>query len=374
MKFKGLVKGITFFYILTNAKGFMQRKKVLFLIGSPNQTTQMHQIASELSDHDCYFSQLYTNNWLNCLVQKVGLLDTTILGGEFRRKGDAYLAEHGLRNDYGAKVYNNKYDMAVFCSDMIITPSLRNLKTVWVQEGMTDPLTNWAKFINRIKFPGYLAMNTSLNGGSNICDVYCAASQGYKEQFGRLGTKPSKIVVTGIPNYDNVRDFLNNDFPYHDYVMVATSDIRETFNKDNREAFLANCVKIADGRQLIFKLHPNEEKERAVAEIRKIAPADALIYTDGNTSHMVANCQELITQYSTVVYIGIALGKKVHSYFDVEKLKSLTPIQTGGKSAAAIAEICRDYLAFGGKKGEYKPPAPKVTDLNSPTLQKVMAE
>lgn len=331
----------------------MQRKKVLFLIGSPNQTTQMHQIATELGDHDCYFSQLYTNNKLNCLVQKMGLLDTTILGGEFKRKGDAYLAEHNLPNDYAGKVYNNTYDMAVFCSDLIITPKLRALKTVWVQEGMTDPLTNWGKFINKVNLPGYLAMNTALNGSSNICDIYCAASQGYKQQFTRLGTDPKKIFVTGIPNYDNVAEFLNNDFPHRDYVFVATSDIRETFNKDDREAFLANCVKIAAGRQLIFKLHPNEQKERAVAEIKKIAPADALIYTDGNTSHMVANCQELITQYSTVVYIGIALGKKVHSYFDIEKLKSLTPIQNGGTSAATIAGICRSYLAFNGNKRDF---------------------
>jgi hypothetical protein len=146
---------------------------------------------------------------------------------------------------------------------------------------------------------------------------------------------------------------LDNDFPYRDYVLVATSDIRETFHKDDREAFLANCVKIADGRQLIFKLHPNEEKERSTAEIKKIAPADALVFTDGNTSHMVANCQELVTQYSTVVYIGIALGKKVHSYFDVDKLKSLTPLQTGGTSAAQIAEICRSFLEFGGKKEDF---------------------
>jgi hypothetical protein len=183
--------------------------------------------------------------------------------------------------------------------------------------------------------------------------MYCAASHGYKDQFVRMGTDASKIFVTGIPNYDNVQSFMDNDFPYRDYVMVATSDIRETFNKDNREEFLARCVEIANGRQLIFKLHPNEEKERAVAEIRRIAPPGALVYTDGNTSHMVANCEELITQYSTVVYIGIALGKKVHSYFDVEKLKSLTPIQTGGTSAATIAEICRSFLAYNGKKQDF---------------------
>ncbi len=331
----------------------MVRKKILFLIGSPNQTTQMHQVASGLPDYDCFFSQLFSDDRLVKMFLRSGMLDTTILGGEFKRKADAYLKEHNLPNDHAASVYNNKYDLAVLCSDLIVTKRLRNLKTVWVQEGMTDPLRSWGKLINRLNRPGYLAFNTALNGGSNICDIYCAASSGYKDQFVKLGTDSSKIFVTGIPNYDNVQTFRNNDFPYRHYVMVATSDIRETFNVDNREKFIGNCVKVANGRQLIFKLHPNENKERAVGEIQKYAPSNTLIYTDGNTNHMIANCDELITQYSTVVYIGIALGKKVHSYFDVEHLKRLTPVQNGGTSASAIAEICRGYVEFKGSRGEF---------------------
>ena len=72
------------------------RKKILFTIGSPNQTSQMHQIASQLSDYDCYFSQLYSKHPVVRLVQRTGLLDTTILAGEFKRKGDAYLDKHQL--------------------------------------------------------------------------------------------------------------------------------------------------------------------------------------------------------------------------------------------------------------------------------------
>ena len=331
----------------------MPAKKILFLIGSPNQTTQMHQVASHLPDYDCYFSQLYSNSPVVKMAVKKGLLDTTILAGEFKKKATAYLQEHNLRNDYASQVYNNTYDMAVLCSDLIVTKKLKALKTVWVQEGMTDPLTNRAKIIRRLNLPGYLAGNTSLNGTSNICDIYCAASQGYKEQFVRLGTDASKIFVTGMPNYDDVKSFLKNDFPHYNHVLVATSDIRETFNKDDREKFIGNCVKIAAGRQLIFKLHPNEKAERAIAEIKKFAPAGTIIYTDGNTSHMIANCDELITQYSTVVYIGIALGKKVHSYFDIENLKKLAPLQNGGTSALNIAAICRNYIEFKGSRIEF---------------------
>jgi len=330
------------------------RKKILFTIGSPNQTSQMHQIASQLSDFDCYFSQLYSKHPVVRLAQRTGMLDTTILAGEFKRKGDAYLEKHQLRNDYARGIYNNSYDLVLLCSDLLVTKELRRMKTIWVQEGMTDPITGWGRLTRGLGLPGYFAKNTAYNGSSNICDVYCAASEGYKQQFARLGTDPSKIVVTGIPNYDNAAVFLNNDFPHRDYVLVATSDIREAFNRDDRPAFIRRCVGIAGSRKLIFKLHPNEKKERAVAEINELAPS-ALVYTEGNTEHMIANCEELITQYSTVVYIGIALGKKVHSYFDIDQLRRLAPIQNGGVSAERIADICRQYIEYKGERGGFTP-------------------
>jgi hypothetical protein len=69
-----------------------------------------------------------------------------------------------------------------------------------------------------------------------------------------------------------------------------------------------------------------------------------LIYRTGNTNHMIANCAELITQYSTVVYVGLALGKKVHSYFKLSELMRLAPLQNGGNSALTIANICKGFL------------------------------
>ena len=68
------------------------------------------------------------------------------------------------------------------------------------------------------------------------------------------------------------------------------------------------------------------------------------IYTDGNIDHMIANCEALICQYSTVVYVGIVLGKEVHSYFDVAMLQRLTPLQNGGRSGHNIAQVCRHIL------------------------------
>jgi hypothetical protein len=59
---------------------------------------------------------------------------------------------------------------------------------------------------------------------------------------------------------------------------------------------------------------------------------------------MVANCDVLLTQYSSIVYVGIALGKEVYSYFDVNQLKRLVPIQNDGKSAESIANLSRELL------------------------------
>jgi len=97
------------------------RKKILFIIGSPNQASQMHQIASHLPDYDCFFSQLYSKHPIIKAAVRLGIVDTTILAGEFRRKGDAYLEKHGLRNDYAQGVYQNHYDLKVLCSDLLVT-------------------------------------------------------------------------------------------------------------------------------------------------------------------------------------------------------------------------------------------------------------
>ncbi|MFD2873099.1 hypothetical protein ACFS5N_11505 [Mucilaginibacter ximonensis] len=319
------------------------KKKILFITGSLNQTSQMHQIAAELEDFDCWFSQLFTDSpVVNFLIKHTRLLDRTVLAGQFRANTERYLIEHGLNTDYGAKL--NEYDLVVYCSDMVVPKRMRQYKTIWVQEGMTDRITRFARLIQKLGLPAWLAGNTSLNGASNICDIYCTASQGYLEHFAANGTDHNKLVVTGIPNYDNLQKFKKNSFPHRDYVMVATTDMRETFRYENRPAFIKEAVKKAVGRQLLFKLHPNENTQRAKAEIEKYAPAGTLVFDSGNTNEMIANCSELITQYSTVVYTGIVLGKKVYSWFDVAELRRRMPEQNGGSSAAKIAAICRQHI------------------------------
>jgi len=327
------------------------KKKILFLTGSINQTIQMHSIAKFLPQFDCYFSQFFSENIFISKAIELGVLDTTIMGNPLRKRAEDYIHQHQLPNDYKAKL--NSYDLVVFCSDMLFPKKFLTTKTIWVQEGMIDPYTWLSAFIQKMGIPGYWSFGTSLNGTSNLCDVYCAASEGYKKYFISKGTDENKIIVTGIPNYDHLIQHIENDFEHHGYVMVATTDMRETYRYENRPKFLQQCVEIADGRKMLFKLHPNEKKDRAIREIKENCPADTLIYTDGPTNEMIANCVELITQYSTVVYTGIALEKKVHSFFDHADLLEKMPIQNGGESAQRIAKICESYLEFTGSKAAF---------------------
>lgn len=329
-------------------------RKALFILGSPNQTSQMFQIYQELKgDFEGYFTQFFPHSALEKFAVRIGLLENTIIDGRFKKKSEDFVREHNLNYDYGGAAHMGQYDIVFMCTDAIYPEVARRSKSIFIQEGMVDPLDTWSKWVKKMGLPAYFTGTTSLNGSMNGPDVYCVASEGYKERFASLGTDPGKIAVTGIPNFDNCNAFLNNSFPYKDYVLVCTTDMRETFRRENRPEFIRQCVKIAAGRPMIFKLHPNEIWDRAYREITSMCPENTLVFQSGDTNHMIANCAELITQYSTVVYVGLALGKPVHSYFELEELKRLQPIQTGGKSAAQIADLARHFADFNGSGPEF---------------------
>lgn len=318
----------------------MTKKKVLLVGGSLNQTKMCHTVARYLQEeYDCFFTPYYAEGLMHLMAQR-GWLDFCVLGGRFRRQTEAYLRDHQLPVDYRGRRHD--YDLIVTTSDLIVPQNLHGKKVVLIQEGMTDP-ENWLYYLVKwLRLPRWLA-STSTNGLSDAYDYFCVASSGYRHFFARKGVRPEKIVVTGIPNFDNVAQYLQNDFPYRDFVLVATSDARETFKFDNRQKFIHQALRIANGRPLIFKLHPNERADRARREILAAAP-HALVLSEGCAEEMVANCATLVCQYSTLAYVGILLGKEVHSYFDLEMLHRLAPLQNGGTSGAHIAQVCRGLL------------------------------
>jgi len=227
----------------------------------------------------------------------------------------------------------------VTCTDLILQDNIEGRRIVLVQEGLTEREGFLFWLVKHFGIPRVFA-NTAAFGLSDGYEVFCVASRGARGLFRAKGVRDEKMVVTGIPNFDNVVGYLNNDFPHRDFVLICTSNARETFKYHNRMRFLRDAVAIAAGRPIIFKLHPAEEHDRAVREIRSIA-SDALILADGNTEHMIANCAALVAQYSTVAFTGALLGKEVHSYLEAGFLRETLPIQNGGASAANIASVCR---------------------------------
>lgn len=314
--------------------------RVLFVGGSLNQTTIVHHVARALPEVEARFTPFYADGPLG-IAARNGLLDFTVLAGQARRATLRYFEEHGLRlDDRGAL---GSYDLAVMPSDLVVPHNLHGTPLVLVQEGMMDPEDWRYRFVRGFHLPRYLA-NTSMTGLSHAYELFCVASEGWREVFAAKGVRPERMRVTGIPNFDDVARLLQNDFPLCGYVMAATSCLRETLKAEDRVGFLRRSLDLSAGRTLLVKLHPNEDHERAEREVRALS-REALVFRDGNTSHMVANCEVFVTRYSSVVLIAAALGKEVHCDIEASALRRLVPVQNGGTSARRIAELCRELLS-----------------------------
>lgn len=318
------------------------KPKVLFICGSMNQTTQLHRVAREMPDVEARFTPYYGDRTVDTM-RRLGLIEISIGGNKRRgwcmdylRANDLAIDLHGRRGDY---------DLVVGCTDMVVPKNIRDQRVVMVQEGILDPETWVFDLVTKLRFLPRWFAGTSTTGMSGLYDRYCVASEGYRRHFIANGADPAKIRATGIPNFDDCKRFYANDFPHRGFVLVCTSDTRETGKIDFRRRFIRRAVAIAAGRQLVFKLHPNENLARCTREIHGIAP-DALVYQQGSAEEMIANCEVLVTQWSSTVFVGMALGKEVHTNFDKDELAKLAPIQNGGTSAKNIAEVCREVIAI----------------------------
>lgn len=318
----------------------MSKPKVLFIGGSLNQTTMMHKISQELPDCDSYFTPYYASGPL-WVMTKLKMLEFTIMGGTFKRKTLEYIKDHNLKLDYEGK--NDDYDLVFTCQDLIVPRQIKKFKTILVQEGMTDP-PDWRYHVTRFLGLGRWCASTSMTGLSHQYDYFCVASEGFKELFVDRGVNPNKIVITGIPNFDDFEKLRNLEFEHKNFILVATSDIRETTKYENRKKFLLNAKKIAGDKKIIVKLHPNELVEKRTAEVKKYLP-DALIYHGVSIDPMIANCDALVTRFSSTIFPALAIGKDVYSDIKIEDIKKLTPIQNGATSAKAIASLARELLS-----------------------------
>jgi len=314
--------------------------RILFICGTLNHTTQLHQVAAALPDFEHAFTWYYCDGVLEAF-RRLGWLRSTALGDKLRARCLAYLHAHALPLDLGGE--RGHYDLVITCSDMTVPRNITSGSLVLLQEGMTDPEDLVFRLVRALRLPPWLAITSAATGLSHAYDRLCVASDGYRELFEKKGARPETIVVTGIPNFDDCERFRTNDFPHHGFLLVCSSDIRETARWEDRPRFIRDVLHIAAGRPVIWKLHPNENATRARAELAALAP-EALIYEHGSAEEMIANCAVLVTQYSSTAYVGLALGKEVHSFFDGAELRRLCPVQNGGTSARNVAAVCRALI------------------------------
>lgn len=304
-----------------------------------NQTTQMHQIAKHLTQYEQAFTPYYCDG-IDEVYRRLRLMEFTIIGHKLASRCRKYLEDQHLAIDDRGK--HGPYDLVLTCSDVYMQKNIRNRTIVLVQEGITDPETFAYRLVMRFRFLPLWLAGTAATGLSDAYRKFCVASEGYRDFFIRKGARAEKIIVTGIPNFDDCQRYRTNDFPQRNFVLVCTSPLREVFRGEDRAAFLRKAVEIAKGRPLIFKLHPNEDAKRAIREINEYAPG-APVFTTGSAEEMIANCDVLITRYSSTAFVGLALGKETYSDYDMDEMRRLMPVQNSS-AAANIAEVCRQLL------------------------------
>ena len=314
-------------------------KRILFICGSMNQTTQMHQISRHLAEYELAFTPYYCDG-VHEALRRMKLLEFTIIGDKLAKRCDGYLRAQNLTIDYQGR--RGQYDLVLTCSDVFLQKNTRLAKTVLVQEGITDPEDRNFRLVQRHRWLPLWMAGTAATGLSDAYRAFCVASEGYRDFFVRKGAKAEKIVVTGIPNFDNCQRYRNNTFPHRNYVLVCTSPLREIFRGEDRKSFIRRAFEIAKGRRMIFKFHPNENLARAEQEVNRYVP-DALVFTSGSAEEMIANCDVLITRYSSTVFVGLALGKETYSDYPMEQLRRLLPAQNNA-AAQNIADVCRRVI------------------------------
>jgi len=320
------------------------RPKVLFILGNHNHNTMLHAIAREMPDCDCWFTPYYCDDYSFVdVLRRAYVLEFVALGHEFRKRCLAFCEEHSLRVDLGGR--QDDYDLVVTCSDLLVPTNVLNKRLIGVQEGMIDPQLFWYRMRKRFEWLPRWAAGTACTGLSGVYDRYCVASEAYREEFMSRGAPGHRLIATGIPNFDNLAGHRKQGHWIEGHVLACTSDGRETFRRDDRQEFIRWAVEIAAGRPLVFKFHPNERMSRAVAEVQRYAPGARWI-TEGYGEELAANCEVLITEWSTLAFVGLVLGKETYSYRNLDEMRRLLPAQHGN-AAANIAEVCREVLAVG---------------------------
>src|SRR5580765_7264558 len=86
----------------------IKRKRILFICGSMNQTTQMHQISRHLTEYEQAFTPYYCDG-VHEAMRRMRLLEFTIIGDKLAKRCQSYLQDQALAIDYGGR--RGPYDL-----------------------------------------------------------------------------------------------------------------------------------------------------------------------------------------------------------------------------------------------------------------------
>src|SRR5689334_22176059 len=106
-----------------------RKKKILFICGSINQTTQMHQIAREMPEYEHVYTPYYGNADYRA-VRWLGLLEFTIGGHRLRKRCLDYLEHHHLPIDLDGQ--SGDWDLVFHCSDLVWPENITGKKIILV--------------------------------------------------------------------------------------------------------------------------------------------------------------------------------------------------------------------------------------------------
>lgn len=294
---------------------------------------------------ECVFTPIFSRFGLpTAAARALGLLRSTTLDAAKQLRVASAIENLGLRLDLGA---TQPYDLVVLGNDFFVPEGLRGVRpTVLVQEGWVWPYS-WRRRLAATRLVPPLFASANGIGLSHSYDYFCVASEGYKEAFAKSGIGRHRMVVTGLPGLDRVASEFRPlvEDTERRFVLVITHPGREYQEGENRQRLLNTASSKSKGRPIVVKLHPNENHERATREVRELLP-EATVLIDADTNNLVANCDALITTYSTVIYSALLLGKEVHCSYPIKEIGRLLPDQNGC-AAERIADTCR--MALGGR-------------------------
>ncbi|MGI6483973.1 MAG: CDP-glycerol glycerophosphotransferase family protein [Methanobacterium sp.] len=253
-----------------------------------------------------------------------------------------------------------KSSLSVYEKFKAIIRDIKNVSTI------TSYGYNWPMRFNRI----FMRLNeikkgTSSEWGTGKFTKIAVAGEYTKKLLMERGVDETKIVITGIPRWDqlvNTKIYnFNEDNNYKTnqkkIILFTTQPLVESgmWTEEDMEFFISNVVQIVgmnDKYELIMKLHPRDKKERYKSILKKNDLEKYCIVTqNANIYELLRKCDLLLTHICTTAIEAMILEKPVLIIDFKYPLKKVPFIEDGTFSAVlspdnlldSIEEVIKNY-------------------------------